>query len=67
MCNNLALAGQMAATAEGLALGARLGLDPALLAGVFNASSARCWSCDSYNPAPVRRARADLSRCTHNV
>ncbi|KAK9843511.1 hypothetical protein WJX81_006816 [Elliptochloris bilobata] len=52
VCNNLALAGQMAATAEGLALGARLGLDPALLSGVFNASSARCWSSDSYNPAP---------------
>ncbi len=57
VCNNLALAGQMAATAEGLALGARLGLDPALLSAVMNASSARCWSCEQYNPAPVRRAR----------
>ena len=55
VCNNLALAGEMAAVCEALALGARLGLDPALLSGVFNASSARCWSSDSYNPAPVRR------------
>ena len=54
VCNNLALAGEMAAVSEALALGARLGLDPALLSGVFNASSARCWSSDSYNPAPVR-------------
>jgi len=33
------------------------GLDPALLSAVMNASSARCWSCEQYNPAPVRRAR----------
>jgi len=30
----------------------RLGLDPKLLAGIFNTSTARCWSSDSYNPVP---------------
>ena len=33
-------------------LGMRLGLDPKLLAGIFNTSTARCWSSDSYNPVP---------------
>ena len=43
----------MAAVAEGLALGSKLGLDPKLLSDIFNSSSARCWSSDSYNPCPV--------------
>ena len=51
--NNLALAIQMAATAEAMAFGISLGLDPKTLAGIFNTSSARCWSSDSYNPVPV--------------
>ena len=46
----------MAGVAEGLSLGRRLGLDPALLSSVFNSSSARCWASDSYNPCPVRRS-----------
>lgn len=66
MCNNLALAGEMAAVCEALALGARLGLDPALLSGVFNASSARCWSSDSYSPAPVRRTTLGSIACRHH-
>ena len=66
VCNNLALAGEMAAVCEALALGARLGLDPALLSGVFNASSARCWSSDSYSPAPVRRTDQSVI-ATHNT
>lgn len=52
VCNNLVLGISMAAVAEGLALGCRLGLDPALLSTVFNSSSARCWSSDTYSPAP---------------
>ena len=43
----------MAAVAEAMALGISLGLDPKTLAGIFNTSSARCWSSDSYNPVPV--------------
>lgn len=53
VCNNLVLGISMAAVAEGLALGDRLGLDPKLLSDIFNSSSARCWSSDSYNPCPV--------------
>lgn len=52
--NNLALAIQMASIAEASALGRRWGLDPKLLADIFNSSSARCWSSESYNPVPVR-------------
>lgn len=29
-----------------------LGMDPKILAGVMNTSTARCWSSDSYNPYP---------------
>lgn len=53
VCNNLVLGISMAAVAEGLALGQALGLDPKLLSDVFNNSSARCWSSDTYNPCPV--------------
>ena len=54
VCNNLALAIQMASVAEAAALGRRLGLDQKVLADIFNSSSARCWSSDSYHPVPVR-------------
>ena len=53
VCNNLVLGVSMAAVAEGLALGTKLGLDPKLLSDIFNSSSAQCWSSDSYNPCPV--------------
>lgn len=43
----------MAGVAEGLSLGQRLGLDPSMLTDIFNSSSARCWSSDTYNPCPV--------------
>ena len=49
----MALAIQMASIAEASAVGRRLGLDPKVLADVFNSSSARCWSSDTYNPVPV--------------
>ncbi|KAK9829010.1 hypothetical protein WJX72_003382 [[Myrmecia] bisecta] len=52
VCNNLALAIEMAGIAEALALGAKLGLDPRLLSSIFNTSSARCWSSEAYNPCP---------------
>lgn len=50
LCNNLVLGVSMAAVSEGLALGKKLGLDPLLLSEIFNTSSARCWSSDTYNP-----------------
>ncbi|PSC75511.1 putative 3-hydroxyisobutyrate mitochondrial [Micractinium conductrix] len=52
LCNNLVLSVSMAAVSEGLALGKHLGLDPHLLSEIFNTSSARCWSSDTYNPVP---------------
>jgi len=52
----------MAGVAEGLSLGRRLGLDPALLSSVFNSSSAQCWASDSYNPCPVCRPGQSRSR-----
>jgi len=50
LCNNLALAIEMIGISEAMNLGTKLGADPKLLAEVFNCSTARCWSSDSYNP-----------------
>lgn len=52
VCNNLVLAISMIGVSEAMNLGTRLGADPKVLAGIFNTSSARCWSSDTYNPYP---------------
>ncbi|XP_062012601.1 probable 3-hydroxyisobutyrate dehydrogenase, mitochondrial isoform X4 [Rosa rugosa] len=52
ICNNLALAISMLGVSESLALGQSLGISASTLTKVFNSSSARCWSSDSYNPVP---------------
>lgn len=52
ICNNMMLAIEMIATAEGMSLAARLGMDPKVFAGIANTSSGRCWSSDTYNPYP---------------
>lgn len=52
ICNNLMLAIEMIATAEGTTLAARLGMDPKVFASIVNTSSGRCWSSDTYNPYP---------------
>eukprot|EP01135_Chromosphaera_perkinsii_P012435 Nk52_evm46s2657 gene=Nk52_evmTU46s2657 len=52
ICNNMVLGISMAAVAEGMNLGIKLGMEPKLLASIFNSSSARCWSSDTYNPVP---------------
>eukprot|EP00475_Leptophrys_vorax_P033749 TRINITY_DN5356_c0_g1_i1.p1 TRINITY_DN5356_c0_g1~~TRINITY_DN5356_c0_g1_i1.p1 ORF type:complete len:408 (+),score=4.66 TRINITY_DN5356_c0_g1_i1:417-1640(+) len=52
LCNNAALAIEMAAVAEASAMAQRLGLDPRLMAAVLNRSSARCWSSECYHPVP---------------
>ncbi len=62
LCNNLLLAITMIGTAEAMALGQSLGMDPATLAGVFNTSTGRCWSSDSYNPWPGVMPGAPASR-----
>jgi 3-hydroxyisobutyrate dehydrogenase len=52
ICNNLLLGISMIGTAEAMCLGASLGIDPKVLAGIINTSSGRCWSSDTYNPYP---------------
>lgn len=52
ICNNLLLAVSMIGVAEAMTLGASLGIDPKVLAGIVNTSSGRCWSSDTYNPYP---------------
>ncbi|KAJ2888629.1 hypothetical protein FB639_000502 [Coemansia asiatica] len=52
ICNNLLLAISMIGVSEAMNLGMRLGLDPAVLAAIFNNSSGRCWSSDTANPVP---------------
>lgn len=52
IANNLVLGISMGAVSEGMNLGISLGMDPKILAGIFNTSTARCWSSDSYNPVP---------------
>ncbi|OXI66997.1 3-hydroxyisobutyrate dehydrogenase [Burkholderia sp. AU28863] len=52
ICNNLLLGISMMGVAEAMALGATLGIEPAVLAGIINTSTGRCWSSDAYNPYP---------------
>jgi 3-hydroxyisobutyrate dehydrogenase len=62
ICNNMMLAIEMIATAEGMALAAKLGMDPKVFAGIANTSSGRCWSSESYNPYPGVIETAPASR-----
>ena len=62
VCNNVVLGMSMVAVAEGMSLGVKLGMDPKKLAGIFNTSSARCWSSDTYNPCPGVMDNAPSSR-----
>lgn len=52
ICNNLAMAISMIGVSEAVALGQSLGITASTLTSIFNSSSARCWSSDSYNPVP---------------
>ncbi|WP_338639713.1 3-hydroxyisobutyrate dehydrogenase [Burkholderia pyrrocinia] len=52
ICNNLLLGISMMGVSEAMALGAALGIEPAVLAGIINTSTGRCWSSDTYNPYP---------------
>ena len=52
VANNMLLGISMIGTAEAMALGVSLGMDPKVLAGIINTSSGRCWSSDTYNPFP---------------
>jgi 3-hydroxyisobutyrate dehydrogenase len=52
ICNNMLLGISMIGVAEAMNLGAALGIDAKVLAGIINTSSGRCWSSDTYNPFP---------------
>jgi 3-hydroxyisobutyrate dehydrogenase len=52
ICNNMLLGISMVAVSEAMSLGAALGIDVKVLAGIINTSSGRCWSSDTYNPYP---------------
>jgi len=52
VANNLVLGISMIAVSEAMNLGVKLGMDPKKLAGIFNTSTARCWSSEVYNPCP---------------
>lgn len=62
ICNNLLLGISMLGVAEAMSLGAAQGIDPKVLASIINASSGRCWSCDTYNPYPGIVEGAPASR-----
>jgi 3-hydroxyisobutyrate dehydrogenase len=62
ICNNMMLAIEMIATAEGMSLAAKLGMDPKVFASIANTSSGRCWSSDTYNPYPGVIETAPASR-----
>ena len=51
-CNNMLLAIHMIGTCEALVMGARNGLEPAILSDILKASSGKNWSLDVYNPYP---------------
>ena len=53
LCNNAALAAQMMGICEAMNLGDALGVDPTVLAGVMNVSTAKCWSSQINNPHSV--------------
>ena len=64
LCNNAALAAQMIGICEAMNLGVRLGVDPKVLAGVMNVSTAKCWSSQVNNPHPdaARELNSGASR-----
>lgn len=53
ICNNLVLGVQQIVVAEAMLLGQKLGLDPAILAGVINSSTGGCWASSVNNPVPA--------------
>jgi 3-hydroxyisobutyrate dehydrogenase len=52
ICNNLVLGVQQIVVGEAMLLGQKLGLDPAILAGVINSSTGGCWASSMNNPVP---------------
>lgn len=61
-CNNMLLSISMIGTSEALNLGAKNGLDPAVLSDIMLASSGKNWVLEVYNPCPGLMANAPASR-----
>lgn len=61
-CNNMLLSILMIGTSEALNLGAKNGLDPAVLSDIMLASSGKNWVLEVYNPCPGLMANAPASR-----
>ncbi len=57
----------MIGVSEAMNLGITLGIDAKALAGIFNTSSARCWSSEVYNPVPGVLPNVPSSRGTRVV
>lgn len=66
LCNNLLLGISMIGVAEAMSLGAALGIDAQVLAGIINTSTGRCWSAEVCNPVPGVVAQAPASRDYRN-
>ncbi|HLV77848.1 MAG TPA: 3-hydroxyisobutyrate dehydrogenase [Marinobacter sp.] len=62
ICNNMLLAILMTGTSEALALGAKNGLDPAVLSEIMKQSSGGNWALNVYNPWPGVMDGAPASR-----
>lgn len=62
ICNNLLLGISMMGVSEAMSLGAALGIDATVLAGIVNTSTGRCWSSDTYNPYPGVSPSAPAAR-----
>ncbi len=52
ICNNMMLAVEMIAVAEGFALADKLGLEAQKLYEIASTATSRCWSLNEYCPAP---------------
>lgn len=62
LANNYILAINNIATAEGMSLGVRWGLEPKALAEMINSSTGRCWPSEVNNPVPGVVETAPASR-----
>lgn len=52
LVNNLTFAIEMIGTAEGIAMGEKLGIDPKVLSDIISVSTGRSFSVTNYNPRP---------------
>ena len=62
LTNNLVLGITMVGTAEGMAIGEKLGIDPVVLQKIMAVSSSRSWSVDVMCPRPGILPNAPSSR-----